>query len=171
MRLDTASAATAEAADPAATAAPAPTPTDVLRQWASEASASSFYAPDYEPAGATGPPDVPACQDSPDAWASADPNGLETLELRFREPVFAVGVAIHQSYNPGFVAQVELIDERGVATIVYTATPAPSEPCPGVLSLSFEQTLTRIVAVRLTVDQRSGANWAEIDAVQLIGVP
>jgi hypothetical protein len=27
------------------------------------------------------------------------------------------------------------------------------------------------VAVRLTVDQRSGANWAEIDAVQLVGVP
>jgi hypothetical protein len=142
-----------------------------LRQWASEASASSFYAPDYDPAGATGPPDVQGCQDSPDAWAAADPNGLETLELGFRRPVFAVGVVVHQSYNPGFISQIELLDERGVASVVYSAEPRLVEPCPLALEVNFAQTLTRIVAVRLTVDQRPGANWSEIDAVELIGVP
>ncbi|GAB4448539.1 MAG: NHL repeat-containing protein [Chloroflexi bacterium OHK40] len=171
LRVDQAAAATAQAARPEATAAPSPIPADVVRQWATEASASSFYAPDYDPAGATGRPDVSACQDSPDAWAAADPNGLETLELRFRAPVFAVGVNIHQSYNPGFISKVELIDERGEATTVYTATPARSESCPAILEITFEQTLTRVTAVRLTVDQRPGANWAEIDAVELIGVP
>ena len=171
LRLDQSAAATAQAAAPEATAAPTPPAADLVRQWATEASASSFYAPDYEPAGATGSPNVPTCQDSPDAWASADPNGLEQLELRFRAPVFAVGVNIHQSYNPGFVSKVELIDERGATATVYSATPALTEPCPAVLSVSFEQTLTRIVGVRLTVDQRSGANWAEIDAVELVGVP
>lgn len=170
-QVDQSAAATAQAAAPEATAAPTPPPADLVRQWASEATASSFYAPDYEPAGATGAPNVAVCQDDPEAWASADPNGLERLELRFRAPVFAVGVEVYQSYNPGFVSSVELIDERGAATTVYTATPTLAEPCPGVLSISFEQTLTRIVGVRLTVDQRSGANWAEIDAVQLIGVP
>lgn len=170
-RVDAAAAATAQAAAPEATAAPTPPPAELARQWAAEATASSFYAPDYDPEGATGAPDVETCQDSPDAWASADPNGLETLELRFRRPVFAVGLNIHQSYNPGFVSKVELVDERGDTKAVYNATPARSEPCPGVLELSFEQTLTRIVAVRLTVDQRSGANWAEIDAVELVGVP
>jgi DNA-binding beta-propeller fold protein YncE len=171
LQADAAAAATAQAALPQATAAPSPAPEQLVRQWASEATASSFYAPDYEPAGATGAPDVATCQDSPDAWASADPNGLETLELGFRTPIFAVGVTIHQSYNPGFVSKVELIDERGEASTVYTATPAPGGVCPGALEVGFEQTLTRVVAVRLTVDQRSGANWAEIDAVELIGVP
>jgi sugar lactone lactonase YvrE len=172
LRTDQAAAATAqaEAAPPEATAAPTPAPELLVRQWASDATASSFYAPDYDPAGATGPPDVAACQDSPDAWASADPNGLETLELRFRTPIFATGANIHQSYNPGFVSKVELIDERGEAATVYTAAPGATTTCPAVLELGFEQTLTRVVAVRLTVDQRSGANWAEIDAVELVGV-
>lgn len=171
LRVDEAAAATAQAAVPAATAAPTPPPENLVRQWAAEATASSFYAPDYEPAGATGAPNVAACQDSPEAWAAADPNGLETLELRYREPVFAVGVNVHQSFNPGFVSKIELIDERGAAKTVYTATPARSEPCPAVLAASFDQSLTRIVGVRLTVDQRPGANWAEIDAVELVGVP
>ena len=173
LEVDQAAAATAQAlaATPAPSAQATPPASALTRQWASEATASSFYAPDYDPAGATGPPNVPGCQDSPDAWASADPNGLETLELRYRMPVFAVGVVVHQSYNPGFVSRVELIDERGEARTVYVADPAPADQCPLALELSFEQTLTRIVAVRLTVDQRPGANWNEIDAVELVGVP
>ncbi len=173
LEVDSAAAATAQAlvVTPEPSAQPTPPAAALARQWATEATASSFYAPDYDPAGATGAPDVPACQDSPDAWAAADPNGLETLELRYRAPVFAVGVTVHQSFNPGFVSKVELIDERGEAKTVYSATPARSDVCPLPLEISFEQTLTRIVAVRLTIDQRPGANWNEIDAVELIGVP
>ncbi|MFV9506748.1 MAG: NHL repeat-containing protein [Oscillochloridaceae bacterium umkhey_bin13] len=173
LQRDQVAAATAEAQNvpqPDLTPTPVPPPVDLVRQWASEANASSFYAPDYEPAGATGPPDVVGCQDSPNAWASADPNGLEILELRYREPVFAVGVVIHQSYNPGFITQVELLDERGASLVVYTAVPMLASECPQALEIAFEQTLTRINAVRLTIDQRPGANWSEIDAVELIGV-
>jgi sugar lactone lactonase YvrE len=149
-----------------------PTPDErLLRQWANAAVASSSYEPDYGPDGATGPPDIEGCQDSPDAWASADPNGLETLELRYRTPVFAVGVTIYQNHQPGFISRVELIDERGSARSVYTAEPALSSECPLVINLRFEQTLNRIVAVRLTVDQRNGANWSEVDAVELVGLP
>jgi metal-sulfur cluster biosynthetic enzyme len=114
---------------------------------------------------------VPACQDSPEAWAAAAPGGVETLELRYRDPVFAVGLNIHQSYEPGHVRTVELIDERGATTAVYEAPPAPGGPCPGVLEVRFEQTLTRIVGVRVTVDMGGSARWAEIDAVELVGVP
>lgn len=171
LRADPSAAATAQAAAPEATAAPTPPPAELVRHWASQATASSFYAPDYEPAGATGAPDVAACQDSPEAWAAAAPGGVEMLELRFREPVFAVGVNIHQSYYPGAISSVELIDERGATTAVYSATPAPTDLCPSVLAVGFEQTLTRVVGVRLTVDMRGSANWSEIDAVELVGVP
>lgn len=160
-------AAAATALAPTATAIPE---ADVLRQWASEADASSFYAPDYDPAGATGPPDVEGCQDSPDAWASADPNGLETIELRFKTAVFAIGVNVYQNHQPGFISRVELIDDRGRASEVYAGEPALSAECPGRLEVSFDQTLSRVVAVRLTVDQRAGANWSEIDAVELVGI-
>lgn len=173
LRLVPNPAAEATAASVATAIAPTGTAipeANLLRQWAAEASASSFYAPDYDPAGAVGPPDVPACQDSPDAWASSDPNGLETLELRFKTPVFAVGVNVHQNHQPGFISQVELIDERGVARVVYSGEPALLAECPFVLRVGFDQTLTRIVAVRLTLDQRSGANWSEVDAVELVGL-
>ncbi len=171
LQVDQAAAATAQAgSEPAATVA-APPAEGLLRQWASEASASSFYAPDYDPGGATGPPNVTGCQDSPDAWAPAAPDSLETLEVRFGIPVFALGLNVHQSYNPGLISKIELIDERGAAQTVYRATPALAEPCPSVLSISFAQSLTRVVAARLTVDQRGGTNWAEIDAVELLGVP
>jgi streptogramin lyase len=146
-------------------------PSDGLfRQWASEASASSSYGTDYGPDGATGPPDVQGCQDSINAWASSDPNGLETLELRYAKPVFAVQVNVHQNHQPGFISKIELLDEQGAAIIVYTASPALSATCPLVLSATFDQTTNPIVAVRLTIDQRSGANWNEIDAVELVGV-
>jgi sugar lactone lactonase YvrE len=171
LQVDESAAATAQAGAPQATAAPAPAPVDVVRQWASEATASSFYAPDYDPAGATGAPNVAGCQDSPDAWAPAAPDTLDTLEVRFPNPVFATGVDVHQSFNPGLVTKVELIDERGRASTVYTASPARGGPCPAVLEARFDQTLTRVAAVRLTVDQRGGSDWAEIDAVELIGVP
>ena len=53
FRLQTDEAAMATALALAPTAA-APTG-DIIRQWASAATASSFYAPDYDPAGAVGP--------------------------------------------------------------------------------------------------------------------
>ncbi|PDV97265.1 NHL repeat-containing protein [Candidatus Chloroploca asiatica] len=162
--------ATAESLGEEAALIPTLNPETLIRQWASEATASSFYAPDYDPAGATGPPDVVGCQDSPNAWAAATPDTLETLELRYATPVFAVGVVIYHSFNPDFVNQIELIDERGEVFTVYTGEPGPSETCPLAREITFPQTLTRIVGVRLTIDQRSGANWNEIDAVELLGV-
>lgn len=171
LQVDEAAAATAAAQLDSATTLPAAPADGLLRQWASEARASSFYAPDYDPAGATGPPDVEGCQDSPNAWAAAMPNSLEVLEVRFPTPVFAVGLNVYQSYHPGFISAIELLDERGAAQTVYTAVPALTEPCPVVLKVTFPQTLMPIVGARLTVDQRAGATWAEIDAVELIGVP
>ncbi|MBX0329729.1 NHL repeat-containing protein [Oscillochloris sp. ZM17-4] len=153
-----------------ADATPAPAES-LLRQWAESATASSFYEPDYDPAGAAGPPDVPGCQDSPDAWASSTPDGLDTLELTYATPVFATGLTIYQSSQPGYISKVELIDERGEVLPVYAAEPALSDTCPLAQAISFAQTLSRVVKVRVTVDQRGGAGWSEIDAVELVGVP
>ncbi|NTW01582.1 MAG: hypothetical protein HGA19_09755 [Oscillochloris sp.] len=144
---------------------------DLLRQWADSATASSSYEPDYDPAGATGPPDVLVCQDSDKAWASATPDGLDTLELAFKTPVFATDLTIYQNSQPGYISNVELIDERGEIIPAYHATPAPGSACPLVLPIRFDQTLSRIVKVRITLDQRGGANWSEIDAVELVGAP
>ncbi|WP_322510881.1 NHL repeat-containing protein [Chloroflexus sp.] len=166
LQTDAAALATALALTPVAEAPPSET----MQQWAVAATASSFYAPDYDPAGVVGPPDVPECQDSPNAWAPATPGSRETLTVNFANPVFATGLIIHQNHQPGYIALVELIDEQGTARVVYRAEPAPAPACPFVLTIAVEQTLTRIVSARITLDQRDGS-WSEIDAVALIGVP
>lgn len=170
LRLATDAQAQATAAA-RATANATPIPEEALqRQWASEATASSAYE-GYEAENATGAPDVEGCRDSQRAWASAAPDSLEELELRFADPVLATQVNIHQNHQPGFITNVELLDERGNATSVYTSTGELQEECPNVLEVSFERTARPIVGVRLTIDQRSGANWNEIDAVELVGLP
>lgn len=141
----------------------------VLRQWAGTATASSAYD-GYPATNATGPPDVEGCASSQNAWASADPIGLETLELGYPTAVLATGINVHQNHRPGFITQIDLIDLDGEATTVYQADAALSEACPLVLAVEFEQTSFLVDRVRLTIDQRSGANWNEIDAVELIGV-
>lgn len=171
IRLSTDAEAQATA-DAIATAGATPIPgADITRQWATEAEASSAYDENYSADNATGEPDVAGCRDSTNAWASADPNGLDTLELTYETPVFATEVNIHQNHQPGFITQVEVLDERDNYTTVYRTSANLQEECPYVLNVRFTRTSARIVGVKLTIDQRSGADWNEIDAVELVGVP
>jgi hypothetical protein len=142
----------------------------LLRQWASEASASSQYNENYAADGATGPPDVEGCRSSEQAWAPVAPDTRETLELTYSMPVFASQVHVYQSHQPGAITQIELLDEQGDYTTVYTSTATLNSECPSVLNVQFQPTLSRIVGVRLTLDQRKEANWIEIDAVELVGL-
>jgi sugar lactone lactonase YvrE len=144
---------------------------ELLHQWAREAAASSSYGDDYTADNATGAPDVEGCTDSKNAWAPATPDTLETLELSFETPVFATGVNIYQNHQPGFVSKVEVLDERGTYSSVYTGTAQLQNICPDVHEVRFSPLLFRVKGVRLTVDQRGDANWAEIDAVELLGIP
>ncbi len=152
------------------TAEATPIPEEQLeRVWATSATASSAYT-GYDANNVIGPPDVEGCLSSQNAWASADPNGLETLEVEFDQPLFATQVNIYQNHQPGFITTVELIDEQGKTSSVYNTAPQLQSECPAVLRVQFARTPARIVGVRLTIDQRSGANWNEIDAVELVGL-
>jgi sugar lactone lactonase YvrE len=156
-----------------ASVAPQTTPLpeeQLVRQWASEARASSQYDASYGPDGAVGPPDVDVCMSSPDAWASATPDGVDTLSVAFAQPVFASGMRIHQNHQPGFVSRIDLFDTQGGVTQVYSGTTELQDTCPLVLDVSFEPTLSRVVSATITVDQRNGAQWSEIDAVELLGL-
>jgi sugar lactone lactonase YvrE len=155
---------------PEATATPIPE--DVLvNQWASDASASTEYDDEYAADGATGEPDVETCTSNPDAWAPAAPGTEETLELEFDEEVFATGINVYESHQPGSITEIEIIDILGDATTVYTGTSQLLlAECPNVLSVEFEPLLDPVRRVRLTLDQSAENNWSEIDAVELVGL-
>jgi hypothetical protein len=142
-----------------------------LRQWAASATASSaFGTTNWAATQATGKPDVSTCTDDGAAWASAGKNTVEWLELTYTASVIPSMVNIYQTYNPGQVVKVELLDTSGKYHSVYTAKPKAAETCPGVLNIPIADADYSVVGVKITVDQTVLKNWGEIDAVELVGM-
>ncbi len=170
---------------PTAVPTPAPEPTAVpdssdaaapalveLRQWATNAFASSQYGDDsWSAMQATGAPDTDGCGDYTTAWASADGQSAhEWLELLYTVPVVPTEINILQTNSGTQIVSVEVLDTSGTYREVYTGQPEVSE-CPLTLSLSLDEADYQIIGVRMTLDQSQlGLSWNEIDAVELVGL-
>jgi hypothetical protein len=146
-----------------------------ISQWASSAKATSQYGSSLWSAHqATHAPNTEGCGDRPTAWASKSEKGIDTLTVGFKIPVVPKLVKIYQTYNPGQVTKVQLVDVKGKATKVYIAAPvAQTLPftCPVILEIPITGITAKVQTVRITVDQSVlGIFQDEIDAVQLVGV-
>lgn len=147
---------------------------DVVRQWANSAKASSeFASPEWSAEQILGEPDTPRCGDYQTAWASAQPDTLETIVVTYTLPVYVTGVNIYQSFNPNQVVEVEVIGETGERSIIYDKAPEPvDQPCPYILEVSIPVLDFPARVLQITIDQSVlGLGWNEIDAVELLGVP
>lgn len=145
----------------------------LIRQWASEAIASSAYdSEDWAAYQATGEPNTPECGDYRTAWAAATSDTREWLMLYYPQPVYAVEVNIRQTYNPDQIVLVDLIDMQGGFVPVYTAQPRRSEACPYILSIPTAFSGVLAQGVRITIEQSIfNLGWNEIDAVEIVGAP
>ncbi|MFC1996557.1 hypothetical protein ACFLXI_02980 [Chloroflexota bacterium] len=146
--------------------------TGQLRQWATDAEASSEFAdPEWSALQATGAPDTPRCGDYQTAWATAGSDTVETLVLSYTLSVHVTGVNIIQSFNPNQVIQVELVGIFDRAATIFEGQPMQvDQPCPYTLSIPVNRTQGGYNKVRITVDQSVlGLGWNQIDAVELIG--
>jgi len=153
---------------------PTPTPIPTIRQWATDAVASSQWSdPGWAALQATGEPDTFECGDIETAWASAGSDTVEWLDVYYDTPVYATEVSIYQTYNPDQVVEIDLIDLDGEYIPLYTQEPSVVEsPCPYVLTIEMDQTDFLVQGVHIVVDQSVlGLGWNEIDAVELVGVP
>jgi len=149
-----------------------PAAAQLVSQWAASASASSEYSnPAWSAQQATGAPDTPECGDQETAWASAESDGVDWLEVGYTTPVVPSEINIYESNSPGFIVRVEVRDETGTYSAVWEGAPGATAQCPRVLSIPVSGIDRRVVAVRIHLDQRNGAAWNEIDAVQLVGRP
>lgn len=143
--------------------------------WAISARASSEYrSTDYSASQATNAPNVPSHADHPKAWAPrlAD-SGEEWIELKYSPSLRAAGIHVIQSFNPGAVMRLDVIDESGASATVWTGPDTTVYPPReiGILRASFPPTDQLIAKVRVTLDTRRIAGWNEIDAVRLIAAP
>ena len=144
-------------------------PADFLMQWATNAAASSEWsAVEWSAGQAIGVPDVNDCADDR-AWATADPDTIDWLELTYEVPVRPTEIHIYEVWAPGSVVKVEVKNQLGVYHTVYEGTPTPHPTCLRTFSIHVTSVTDLVNAVRLTVDQRTRRDWNEIDAVQLVG--
>ena len=142
-----------------------------VRQWAMGAAASSQYSePGWSAQQAVGEPDLyPDCGDSVSAWASSSSSTVEWLEVVYTTPVVPTEINIYETYNPGQIVTVEVRDQNNELHSVYTASPQTLDDCATILTV-FPDVDFAVSAVRITVDQSVVNNWAEIDAVELVGL-
>ena len=165
------------AADEPATDAPVTdtpaTDTGLIEQWATSAEASSQYGDaDWSAQQATGEPDTLDGGDTPTAWAAAFVDSeAESLVLAFDLPVIPAGIEIYESYNPGAIVMIEVLDPNTDEWVVVwegsadTAGQDVAVFSPALAAVDFATN-----QVRLTIDEPSVSGWNEIDAVKLIGV-
>ncbi len=143
-----------------------------IRQWAVSAVASTEYSnPDWSAMQATGAPDThPNCGDEKTAWASSDSNGVDWLELSYDTPVIPTEINIYETYSPGQIVKVEVMDANGTYHQVYTAQPEDKQ-CPNILTIPVSDVDHEVVGVKLSLDQSVlEMYWNEIDAVELVGL-
>ena len=92
--------------------------------------------------------------------------------LVYAQPVNPIGVEIYESYNPGAVAKIEVLDLNSDEWIVVwegaavTAGEELAVFAPELQAVDFATD-----QVRLTIDEPLIDGWNEIDAVKLIGLP
>jgi hypothetical protein len=147
-----------------------PTPVGVeISQYASSAQASSQWSSEYSARQAVGAPNTLICADRSTAWASQSATGKDWLMLFYDQAVIPSKIVISESFNPGAVSKVEVIDESGNAITVYEATPVVNNQCPFNLVIDIKSVSLPVRTVRLTIDQSRHNGWNEIDAVQLTG--
>ena len=156
------------------TPAPAQNPTPLSlagasfkHQWA-ESAVSNLE--NSQPELAVGLPDSKICEDTRTAWTDLEPDktsGEFFLELSYNTPVIPALVHIYQSGSPGSIIRVELLSSSsGLSTQIYSASPAPSNPCLQTLSLPVE---AGTAFDRLIITLQASASPTLIDAVELVG--
>lgn len=144
-------------------------------QWAVSATATTSYGPSPETGWsakqATGAPDVTpdTCGDIGEAWASAQRNTVDTLTLTYAKAVVPTGINVWETFNPGAIVKVTVSDGGAQSKVVYESTPKKVTECPRVLKIPVTGVSFAVNTVAITVDQTQEQDWAEIDAVELVG--
>ena len=145
-----------------------------IRQWAVAATASTNYGSGSQWAAqsATGEPDVTEYGDNQLAWVPKSKDGtIDWLDLRFDQAVIPTGVAIYESFSPGFVTKVEAYRAADAAWVTLWEGTDPTPPdALGVFTPSLEGTDVAVDRIRITIDTDI-PDYNEIDAVELVGTP
>jgi hypothetical protein len=150
---------------------------DTLGQWAIKADASSTYqdhtgTDTWSADQLIGVPDVTEYGDNGKAWTSKEQDkGIEWIKMVYPNQVNATEVRVRQTYNPGTIIKVELLDTKGKSHTVWEGLDKTKyEPNKiKYFVAKFDKTDYKTNTIKITLATNSLPGWKEIDAVQLVG--
>lgn len=130
----------------------------------------------WSPQQATGAPDVLTPGDNGNAWAAHRADvGAEWLRVGFDEPVSAVAVVIHESFNPGALSAVDvgLASESGGEPETEAVWSSGTAEVPGdkdrrVTVFPLKPGARKVANVTVHVYEPKVTGWNEIDAVGVV---
>jgi outer membrane protein OmpA-like peptidoglycan-associated protein len=113
----------------------------------------------------------PLGQISNDAWIPAKDGSNEFIEVRFAKSILAQQVTVIESFNPGSVTKIELVDIKGEHHEVYTnKNPGPLPEAYRTLQVKFKPEKYRTIGVRVTMNTAKVAGVNQIDAIGVANV-
>jgi outer membrane protein OmpA-like peptidoglycan-associated protein len=146
-------------------------------QWASRVIqySSQYNATDCSARQVIGPPNVlPLGGDRPGAWAAGEvgrdgriyePRTEQILVVGYARPARLQQVAVAESWCPGAISSIYLIDTSGQEHIVYVAEPRNLGTRGRMFCALFPRTPYLVNAVKLVMHPAEVDGWNEIDAI------
>ena len=132
---------------------------------------SQYSGGGWSAAQALGPPNTFGYGDISTSWTSASANqGMEYLTLGFDTPVFATGVTVRETYNNGFVTQVDIVDLGDALHTFWTGVDPSAPGAPVDFLVTASTTGFLVKGVKVYVDTEHTSSWEEIDSVELHGL-
>ena len=127
----------------------------------------------YGPDNALGVPQVyPAfgAQLNPNAWVvGGNSQGYKSdkifLKISFCDPILAEQIVVVESYNPGSITTITIIEASGKISKVYSAQSKPINEKSRILSIPIKKTTTPVVAMIITASNQESIEWNYIDAI------
>jgi hypothetical protein len=139
---------------------------ELFREWAEWAIASSEQW-DQSALQATGPAESEGiCEDRVTSWSPLTAiDAPEWIELSYTHHLPAIGVDVLESFEQGFVKNIELRDVSSAYHSVWATS--DDTTCGGTLEARFAATPYAVTGVRV---HTQAPYWEQIDAVALLGV-
>ena len=95
---------------------------------------------------------------------------IEYVELRIRDPVYVESINVYETYAPGRLVKIQLLDPSGAWDTVWEGVAADQSTFSAARifspPLARRQYLTQ--DIRLEVDNIDSTDWYEIDAVEVM---
>ncbi|KAL4223734.1 BTB/POZ domain-containing protein 9 [Mactra antiquata] len=145
---------------------------DIVSQWVKKVNRySSQYDSNSWPARCViGEPIVyPKYGDIAGAWASADKDAHQFIEIEYDEAVYITGIDIYETYHAGGVVAVKALDDNNKWRCLYNIDRPQVIKTSRIFKPDIPPQIFRSKTLRIEVDCTGCRSWVEIDAVQLHG--